>query len=172
MPDQEAAPRQSAAVFCVGNKLMLDEGIGCAAYDYINEHYDIPDNVEIFDVGCMSMDMLTYVDKCDLIVTVDAVDDTGEAPGTVFHYEPDAIARRNAFMGSLHELSLIDLFDAAALMGYKCRGVCLGMQVENMSPSEFVIGLTPPCEEALPFLVETVVGVLHNNGFDLVSKSK
>ena len=31
------------AVFCVGNRLMLDDGIGPAVYDELVEHYEIPD---------------------------------------------------------------------------------------------------------------------------------
>ena len=37
-------------------------------------------NVTLLDVGCMALDMLSYVDRCDLILTVDAVDGTGDAP--------------------------------------------------------------------------------------------
>lgn len=33
------------AVFCVGNKLMLDDGVGPAVYEELLTRYDIPDNV-------------------------------------------------------------------------------------------------------------------------------
>ena len=36
------------AVFCVGNKLMLDDGVGPAVYEELLTRYDIPDNVELF----------------------------------------------------------------------------------------------------------------------------
>ena len=55
----ESAPLQ-VVIFFVGNRLMLDEGVGPAAYDVLNENYVIPDNVQLFDVGCMSMDCLLY----------------------------------------------------------------------------------------------------------------
>ena len=77
------ASERTAAVFFVGNRLMLDDGVGPAAYDEILAGYDIPENVTLVDVGCMSLDMLPYVERCDLILTVDAVDGTGDAPGTV-----------------------------------------------------------------------------------------
>ena len=88
-------PSRTAAVFFVGNRLMLDDGVGPAAYDEIVAAYDIPDNVTLLDVGCMALDMLSYVDRCDLILTVDAVDGTGDAPGTVYRFEPDAMARHS-----------------------------------------------------------------------------
>lgn len=78
---------------------MLDDGVGPAAYDEILAGYDIPENVTLVDVGCMSLDMLPYVERCDLILTVDAVDGTGDAPGTVYRFEPDAMARHSGPRG-------------------------------------------------------------------------
>lgn len=158
---------RTAAVFFVGNRLMLDEGVGPAAYDAIVEGYEVPPEVRLFDVGCMSMDMLPYVESCDVILTVDAVDGTGDAPGTVYRFPPDAMARHCGAMASLHDLRLVDLFDAASLLGYEAEGYCLGMQVDNMAPEEYVVGLTPAVHAALPLLVETVVAELTRRGFSL-----
>lgn len=164
------ASERTAAVFFVGNRLMLDDGVGPAAYDEILAGYDIPENVTLVDVGCMSLDMLPYVERCDVILTVDAVDGTGDAPGTVYRFEPDAMARHSGPEASLHDLKLVDLFDAASLMGYEAEGFCLGMQVGNPSPEQFVVGLTPECAAALPLLVEAVVAELHRRGFPLQKK--
>lgn len=162
---------RTAAVFFVGNKLMLDEGVGPAAYEALQEHYIVPANVLLFDVGCMSMDMLPYVRDCDVILTVDAVDGTGERPGTVFRFSPDAMARAANARASLHDLKLADLFDAAVLLGYEAEGYCLGMQVENMYPAEYTIGLTPPVAEALPLLVDAIAAELSRRGFSVTPKA-
>lgn len=139
---------------------MLDDGVGCAAYEELSKCYEFPDDVELFDVGCLSMDMLRYVDSCDHIVTIDAIDGTEEEPGTVFEYEPDDLARKSRASASLHDLTLADLFDAALLIGYEAKGKCFGIQVENASPETVTIGLTPRVYEALPLLVETVLAYL------------
>ena len=170
---KEADVREGrCAIICVGNKLMLDEGIGSAVYEALLERYEIPDNVTCFDVGCMSLDMLNVVRDYDFIVTVDAVDGTGEAPGTVFRFAPDDVARHSGAMASLHDMKLIDLFDSAALLGYEARGVCLGMQVLNMEPAEYTIGLTEPVYDALPLLIETVEAELYREGFILKRKGE
>lgn len=166
------SPARRAVVFCVGNRLMLDEGIGPAVYDEVLKRYELPDNVAFFDVGCMSLDMLGYVESCDVILTVDAVDGTGDEPGTVYRFEPDAMARHSGAMSSLHDLKLVDLFDAASLLGYEAEGFCLGMQVENMSPKEYTVGLTPKVHDALPLLVEAVVAELDRRGFPLEPKEE
>ena len=166
----EGDPNRKAAVFCVGNRLMLDEGIGPAVYDVLKRDYVVPDNVQLFDVGCMSLDMLPYVESCDVILTFDAVDGTYDAPGTVYRFPPDAMARHTGAMASLHDLKLVDLFDSASLLGYEAEGYCLGMRVENMSPSEYAVDLTPRVKAALPLLVETVVAELSRRGFHLVKR--
>ena len=150
---------------------MLDEGVGPAVYDAVLRDYEVPSNVRLFDVGCMSLDMLPYVESYDVIITVDAVDGTGDAPGTVYRFSPDAMARHSGAMASLHDLKLVDLFDAASLLGYEAEGYGLGMQVANMSPSEYTMDLTEPVRSALPLLVETLVAELHRRGFYLKKRS-
>lgn len=152
------------AVLCVGNRLMLDEGVGPAVYDELVRAYELPDSVMLRDVGCMGLDMLELVNACDYLVTVDALDGTGQPPGTVLEFAPEDVARHSGAMASLHECKLIDLFDAAALLGYEAEGRCFGMQVENMSPAELTVGLTPAVYEALPRLVETVLACLVGRG--------
>lgn len=158
-----AAPLQ-IAVFCVGNRLMMDDGIGPAVYDQALAAWEIPDNVHFFDVGCLTMDLVTAVNEYDVIITVDAVDGEEDEPGTVYKFTPDDMARREWGSMSLHDLKLADLFDMAALLGYTCEGLCLGMQVENPSPSEFVMDLTPRVKEKLPFLVDVLMGELARLG--------
>ena len=72
---------------------------------------------------------------------------------------------------SLHDLKLVDLFDAATLLGYEAEGLCLGMQVENPSPAVVTVGLTPKAAAALPLLVETVAGELARLGSPLVPRA-
>lgn len=158
------------ALFCVGNKLMLDDGLGPAVYEELTTAYSFSDNVHIFDVGCMSLNMISYVDEYDYLITVDAVDGTVDPPGTVYEFEPDDMARHTGAMASLHDLKLIDLFDAAALMGFEAQGRCFGMQVKNGSPSVVTIGLTEPVYCALPLLIDTVLADLVHHGAHIVHK--
>ena len=91
------------------------------------------------------------------------------------HYYEDLslteVAEHVGITASLHDLKLIDLFDSAALLGYQAEGLCLGMQVENASPVEATEGLTRPVHDALPLLVDVVVGELARLGFPLSRKA-
>lgn len=159
------------AIMCVGNRLMLDDGLGPAVFDELSENWDIPGNIELLDLGCLTLAMIDRVREYDLLITVDAVDDSGEAPGTILRYAPDAMARHAGINASLHDLKLIDLFDAAALLGYRAEGLCLGMQVENASPAEATEGLTPAVHKALPLLVDILAGELARLGSPIVRKA-
>lgn len=164
------APR-TIAVFCVGNKLMLDDGVGPAVYEELLKRYEIPDNVTLFDLGCLTLNMIERVREYDVIITVDAVDGTDAEPGTVFRFAPDEMARHSGATASLHDLKLVDLFDAAMLLGYEAEGLCVGMQVENPSPAVVTVGLTPKVDAALSLLVETVAGELARLGSPLQEKA-
>ncbi len=147
------------AIMCIGNRLMLDDGIGPAVYDELTERFIFPENVKLFDAGCMTMDLIPMVREYDYIITVDAVDGTGEKPGTVFKFKPEDIAD-HPVMQSLHDLRLIDLLNAAAMLGYEASGMCFGMQGDNMSPVVLTEGLTPKVYDALSLLVDSVLAEL------------
>lgn len=154
---------EKIAVICVGNRLMLDDGIGPAVFDELSEKYSFPDHVSLIDAGCMTMDLLPVVRDNDFLIVVDAVDGTGEAPGTVFRFAPEDIAG-HPVMQSLHDLRVVDLLNAAALLGYEAHGICFGIQVENMNPAVITEGLTPDVFASLPLAVDSVLAELVGRG--------
>lgn len=154
---------EKTAIICVGNRLMLDDGVGPAVFDELSEEYSFPEQVSLIDAGCMTMDLLSVVRDCDFVIVVDAVDGTGEAPGTVFRFAPEEIAG-HPVMQSLHDLRVVDLLNTAALLGYEAKGICFGIQVENMTPAVVTEGLTPCVYEALPLAVDAVLAELVHRG--------
>lgn len=158
------------AVFCVGNRLHLDDGLGPAVYDEVLERFDVPENVEMLDLGVLTMDMINYVEKCDAIITVDAIEHSGEEPGTVLRGTPQELAKALGAAISLHDLRLVDLFDAAILLDYEAEGICLGMQVENTEPEYLTEDLTPRVRAAMPLLIDTLAAELARLGSPLILK--
>lgn len=158
--------QKQIALYCIGNKLMLDDGIGPAVYEQL-QSYTFPNNIDVFDLGCLTLDRISDVKNYDVIITVDAVEGTGQEPGTLFRYTPHDIAQRPFGTQSLHDLSLADLFVNASLLGYQCEGICLGMQVENASPPQVTIGLTPAVYAKLADLVDCVLAELVKLGCEI-----
>ena len=167
--NENTSPKR-VAVFCVGNRLHLDDGVGPAVYDEVLERFEVPDNVQLFDLGVLTMDMIGYIDSCDAVITVDAMEHSGEEPGTVLRGTPQELAHAQGSALSLHDLRLVDLFDAAILLDYDAEGICLGMQVENTEPELLTEDLTPRVRAALPLLVETLAAELARLGCPLIDK--
>ena len=67
-------------------------------------------------------------------------------------------------MHSAHDMRFSDVRDAAKMLGYEVEGICVGVQVEDISPAEFEIGLSEPVEAALPLAIQTVLAILLENG--------
>jgi len=133
---------------------MLDEGVGPRVAQELIEHHEFPPNVQVLDRGCMGMSLLADFKTADKVLVVDAVDNTDYEPGTVVTFKPEDIAPYQAFHGA-HDTRLIDVLQTLALLGYEPEVDCLGVQVENMSPANFCIGLTPRVEAAVPIMVQS-----------------
>jgi hydrogenase maturation protease len=142
---------------------MLDEGVGPRVAAELLARYDFPSTVEVLDRGTLGMALLSDLKRFDVVLLIDAVENTGKPPGTVVTYLPEEIAPYEAFHGA-HDTRFIDVLEAAALLGYTPEAHCLGVQVENMSPSEYTIALTPSVEAAVPFLIECVLAFLAQHG--------
>jgi hydrogenase maturation protease len=158
------------AVLCIGNLLLLDEGVGPRVAQELLERYDFPANVDVLDRGTMGMALLGELQHYASILVVDAVDKTGHEPGTVVTFSPEDIAPYEAWHGA-HDARFVDVLQAAALLGYKIDGSCLGVQIANMTPAEFTIGLTPQVEAAVPTLVSSVLDFLASRGVTVTKKT-
>lgn len=83
------------AILCIGNRLMLDDGVGPAVYDALEAGYRFGDDVALYDAGCMTMDLLPHVCKADFVIVVDAVDGTASSLARYF-VSPRATSRATA----------------------------------------------------------------------------
>jgi hydrogenase maturation protease len=133
---------------------MLDEGVGPRVAQELLEHHELPGEVTVLDRGCMGMALLADLKGAERVRVVDAVDNTGLAPGTVVSYKPEDMASYEAFHGA-HDTRLMDVLEAAELLAYRPIVDCLGVQIQDMAPKDFIIGLTPPVEAAVPVLVQS-----------------
>lgn len=149
-------------VICIGNELLMDEGVGPAVARYLLSRYRFPDGVEILDRACMGMAIISDLRDCDFALVLDAVDVPGAVPGQVFSFEPTDVAPTPAGMTSLHDVRFADVLGSAEMLGISCKGHCFGIQVENMSPSEFVCALTPKVAAAMPLLARNAVCYLRD----------
>ena len=98
-------PAERVTVMGVGNPLMRDEGVGVRVAEVLMSAFAWPDNVTVLDAGTMGMGILNLFRDADYMLVVDAVDGTGEPPGTVVRLSAEDIAP-NQVMHSLHDVRL------------------------------------------------------------------
>jgi len=151
-------------VMGVGNPLMRDEGVGNAVVDLLQRYYRAPENLRFVDAGTMGMSILNLFRDVDYLLVIDAVQGTGEPPGTVVLMSPDDIAP-NQVLHSLHDMRLVDVLQAAELLEMRPAADFVGVEVAeivHMQP-----GLTTAVEAAVPRAAEAVVDLLARRGLAL-----
>lgn len=155
---------ENILVMGVGNPLARDEGVGTAVIGLLERDYAFPENVRLVDAGTMGMKIINLLRDVDFLLVVDAVQGTGEAPGTVVGLSPEDIAP-NQVLHSLHDMRLIDVLQAAELLDMRpAEAVFVGVEVaeiEMMRP-----GLTPVVEAAVPAAAEAMLGALASRGVE------
>lgn len=154
-------------VMGIGNPLMRDEGVGIRVIETLMSTLEFPPNVTLVDAGTMGMTILNLFQECDYMLVVDAIDGSGEEPGTILRLSPEDIAP-NQVMHSLHDVRLIDVLQSAMLMGVEPTVECVGIQIEDMN--QLMIGLTPAVEAAVPDAVAAVLTVLAERGVTAVER--
>lgn len=150
-------------VLGIGNPLVGDEGVGVAVAEHLAGSYRFPEEVTVVDAGTMGLGMLALFREHDRVVIVDAVDGTGEPPGTVVLMAPEEIAP-NQILHSLHDARLIDVLQAASLVGIEPEVRFVGVQVASM-----VVTVTELSEDVAPAVElasQAVLSILEGWGIE------
>ncbi|NVN99392.1 MAG: HyaD/HybD family hydrogenase maturation endopeptidase [Geobacteraceae bacterium] len=77
-------------IFGAGNLLLSDEGFGVHAIRYLEENYDFPEKVELYDGGTLGIMVTHKFEEADHIYILDVIEGNG-APGELRRYEKDEI---------------------------------------------------------------------------------
>ena len=155
-------------VMGVGNPLMRDDGAGPRVVELLRTGYEFPDNVEVVDAGTMSFMILDLLRERDRLIVVDSVKETGYPAGTVLRLTPDEIAP-NQVMHSLHDTRLVDVLQAASLMGSAPETIAIGVQIDTIE--DWVLELSPGVEEAVPIAAAAVLDELADLGVEVTPRT-
>jgi len=124
-----------AVILGIGNTLLRDEGIGIHLLHYIQAQYPQWNSrygIEMIDGGTLSFDLLASIRSDQPLLVLDAVN-LKQSPGTVYCLQAQAMDSFLAQPGkSVHEVSLLDLFDMSRL-------------TEQLPQNRALIGIQPDC---------------------------
>jgi hydrogenase maturation protease len=150
-------------VLGVGNPLMRDDGIGPRVVEMLRAGFAFPDSVDVVDAGTMSFMILDLLRDIDRLIVIDAVDGTELPPGTVVVMTPEEIAP-NQVKHSMHDVGLVDVLQAAALIDRAPETAAVAVQIEAIE--EWVLDLSQSVEDAIPVAAAAVLELLRSIGIE------
>ena len=124
-------PPQKILILGVGNLLLRDDGFGVHLINSL-KGTTLPDNVELLEAGTVSHQLIPLLHELDHLIVIDVVE-AGDAPGSIFRFSPDDMKFPIEQKTSLHQISLIDVLNMAALTGSKPKTVIIGVQPKDVS---------------------------------------
>jgi hydrogenase maturation protease len=124
-------PPQKILILGVGNLLLRDDGFGVHVINSL-QGTALPANVELLEAGTVSHQLIPLLHDIDHLIVIDVVE-AGDAPGSLFRFSPDDMRFPIEQKASLHQISLIDVLNMAALTGRKPKTVIIGVQPKDVS---------------------------------------
>lgn len=104
-------------IFGAGNLLLSDEGFGVHAIRYLEEHYDFPETVELYDGGTLGIMVTHKLEEAERVYLLDVVDTPG-APGDVLRFDKDDIMLgRLPVKLSPHQIGIQEVLFLAEMRG-------------------------------------------------------
>lgn len=153
---EKSISRPSVLILGVGNILLSDEGVGVRIVDAM-KGIELPDNVELFDGGTASVDLLDNLANRDKVIIIDAVKG-GNEPGTLYRFTPDDVTIQRQNLTSLHQVGLLETLTMAEYLGCPPQEVVIfGIEPKKVG---WGLELSPEVAGMVPRVIELVLSEL------------
>jgi coenzyme F420 hydrogenase subunit delta len=144
-----------------GNVLFGDDGFGPAVVEYLQENFEIPDNVSVINAGLgvrkVLFDIVLGDERPEKIVIVDAVN-VGKRPGEIFELSLDEIPRIKIDDFSMHQLPTSNLLkELKDMCGVDVK--IISVQTQNI-PEAVSPGLSEVVRDSVPTACEEILRAL------------
>ena len=101
----------------IGNLLLGDEGFGVHCVQHIEQHYEIPENIRVFDGGTAGILLAPFIEQCDRLFVLDVIAIEDE-PGSVHLFtEEDVRAGNVQTRMSPHQIGMLEILDICKIRG-------------------------------------------------------
>ena len=144
--------RKDILILGIGNILLKDEGIGVRVAEKMMK-MSLPPDVEVLEGGVKGLDLVYYIEDRKKVIVVDTVK-AGAAPGTLFRFTDNDLAKKKGFIRSAHGIDFSDVVSIARFQGNKAEIVFLGIEPESLDAS---MELSPLIEKNIPVLINLVL---------------
>lgn len=161
-------PTAEVLILGLGNCLIEDEGVGIAAIEYLQTHYDFPDEIELLDGGTSGMGLLDDLRNRENVIVLDAVN-TGHQPGDLVVLRDEQVPAFFRSKVSPHQLALADVLAVLTLTNEQPRKISvIGVEPVSLKTR---IGLSDPVKQQLTPMVEEVLQQLIEAGYIVTEKT-
>jgi hydrogenase maturation protease len=149
-------------IFGAGNLIFSDEGFGVHFIRYMQERYEFPANVELYDGGTLGIMVSHMLEDADHVLLIDVIESKGE-PGDIFRFEKeDFMLNRIPVKMSPHQIGIQEVLTLSELRDRCPDKVTLyGLIPESYATSA---ELTPTLAARLPVVAEMVLADLAAEG--------
>ena len=149
--------RKEILIAGCGNKFFGDDGFGPEVVEYLTDHYNIPENICLLDVGTGVRKILFTISLSEprpkVIVVIDAVD-KGRKPGEIFDISIDEIPMEKIDDFSIHQVPSSNLLkELQDLCSVKVK--VMACQVKSI-PETIQSGLSEPVKKAVPLMAQRI----------------
>ncbi|MCM1985566.1 MAG: hydrogenase maturation protease [Methanococcoides sp.] len=128
-------------IFGCGNPLMGDDGIGVHVIDKLKNMYsDLPNDIELIDMGACGLDMLNFLEGSDHVIIVDAIKSNGDI-GSVHRFELNDLKEyvRDG-MFTIHDVGIVDVLSIAEHVQKMPDSIVLfGIEIGQVDDISFVL---------------------------------
>lgn len=161
MTNPPSAEPGRIVILGVGNLLLTDEGVGPTTIAYLEDRWRFPEHVELVDGATAGLELMNVFGEAAHLVVVDTVLG-GAEPGAIYRFHPDQVPSGVRYRTSIHQITFLDAWTIARILGPAPEVVIIGVEPEDMSTPH--VGLTPTIEARLPDIEEIVLGELARLG--------
>ncbi|MCB4784294.1 MAG: hydrogenase maturation protease, partial [Sulfurovum sp.] len=161
-------PVKKIALIGIGNIMFHDEGMGAYLVKYIEENYEIPDNLTIVEGGTLGFTLMTYYQEYDKIIVVGTSSKEGEV-GTISSENADeVVANEDITRKTANEVEITMMIEICSF--HEDMGE---VQLITMVPHDIIEvknAMSPEALTYMPKLVEKTLDELKKSGIALERK--
>jgi len=155
-------------VFGAGNLLLSDEGFGVHLIRYLQEQYDFPPEVELYDGGTLGIMVAHMLEDADQVYLVDVIDAAGKAGEILRCGKADFMLGTLPIKMSPHQIGIQEILALSELRDRCPERVTLF----GVIPLSYAAGveLSPTLAAQLPVVSGMLVAELTASGHRIVKR--
>ncbi|MCB4745965.1 MAG: hydrogenase maturation protease [Sulfurovum sp.] len=159
---------EKIALIGIGNIMFHDEGMGAYLVKYIEENYEIPDNLTIVEGGTLGFTLMTYYQEYDKIIVVGTSSKEGEVGTISSENAAEVVANEDVTRKTANEVEITMMIEICSF--HEDMGE---IQLITMVPHDIIEvknAMSPEALTHMPKLVEKTLDELKKSGIALERK--